>query len=211
MLDEKYPVVFQGTLVNQPVDSQVKKARFLLKLTNRLLTKNNNLSDDQERVIEFEDMIDAWIDTTSSLMWEIKTEENINHRYVVDRDYYHNSRHMHLLTDSVKDAISYVHKLNKVKFAGFDDWRIPTIEELKTLKTKKETNEYYIKVPLSKNSCYFYMSASELVNSHGIVSIMHYSNGFVSNTTKHGNYSLRCVRGGKLLELHTENEYESDS
>jgi hypothetical protein len=41
---------------------------------------------------------------------------------------------------SYKDTEAYVDELNSRKFAGYSDWRLPTVDELKSLLTPKEMN-----------------------------------------------------------------------
>ncbi len=43
-----------------------------------------------------------------------------------------------------REAVAYVEKMNEEKFAGCDDWRLPTALELASLLTAKKKNEFYI-------------------------------------------------------------------
>lgn len=53
----------------------LNKSKFLLKITSKILSKSNNISDDPKRAIEFEDNIDAWIDKATTPMWEQDSKE----------------------------------------------------------------------------------------------------------------------------------------
>jgi len=58
-----------------------------------------------------------------------------------------------------KDAKAYIEELNSKKFAGYSDWRLPTVDELKSLLTPKAMNgDLYIEPIFDKTQRYCWRS-----------------------------------------------------
>jgi hypothetical protein len=87
-----------------------------------------NLDADQRPITyivnEFEDQGEIVIDHATGLMWQ-KSGSTESLAYT--------------------DAQKYVEKLNRQKFAGYNDWRLPTVEELLSLvELERQSNDLFI-------------------------------------------------------------------
>jgi serine/threonine-protein kinase len=132
------------------------------------------ISEEQNTPIKKGNGVLAWVDREVNLMWEVKQPENMNYIFVFN------------------DAQKHVSHLNNIKYAGFDDWRLPTRDELKTLATKSKLNYLYIKKPLSKNSNYTYWSSTK--HDIAIMWIMNFKTGDVTKNDKENYDYVRAVR-----------------
>ena len=73
---------------------------------------------------DFEDRGDVVLDQATGLMWQKSGSDG-------ELEY--------------EDARAYIQQLNRQRFAGYDDWRLPTIEELMSLlEPEKQSNGLYI-------------------------------------------------------------------
>jgi len=58
-----------------------------------------------------------------------------------------------------KNAKAYIEELNSKKFAGHSDWRLPTVDELKSLLTQeKQSNELYINPIFDRKQSWYWTS-----------------------------------------------------
>ncbi|MEA3314806.1 MAG: DUF1566 domain-containing protein [Campylobacterota bacterium] len=203
-------------VVKQDSKVVLSKTKTLFDITKKILDKeivvknkdliNPKISYDQNRAIEFDDGIEVWVDEETGLFWEIKTKENIKHEYVWSEDNIEEAVFPEALTDDVKDAFSYAKKLNSINYGGFNDWRVPSIDELKTILTKDESKikgyadqYYYTKLPLAKNMNYYYWSATTDVLYTDYAWYVDFNNGVDSNGDKTYSVYVRCVRlGGQI-------------
>ena len=189
--------------IKQDTSLALKRAKSLISITNKILAKKDKvpkettkpiISDDQNRVIEYEDGILAWVDKETGLMWEVKTKESVKHNYVWSKEYIENAHAPEKWTDTVKDAFSYANKLNRQLYAGFDDWRIPSGEELRTLINKTRLNSLCIKQSLSKTSSSGYWSSTTVAGDTSFAWVVYFDSGYGNWHTRTGDGYVRCVR-----------------
>lgn len=166
------------TTTNQNAKLALSKSKSLLNITHKIINKNVDKINVNDKV---------WIDTDTSLGWQIEVDGK---KYTWD------------------EAFEYIQKLNNERYCGYEDWRIPTLDELNTIVTKKSYKsengyEYKIKNNLLKSMCNnddwaFYWSST--APSRPSSYYLSYINGFSYETLKTKSMYIRCVRGGNLYE-----------
>ena len=116
-----YSIFAETKLRNTPKKLNNKDIKTLVKSCNFFDKKLNEKGDYPN---DFVDNGDGTItDRATGLMWEQKGSNK-------EKSYYSAKKH--------------VKSLNKKKFAGYDDWRIPTIEELYSLLEPNPNKQMYI-------------------------------------------------------------------
>ncbi|MGJ0303676.1 DUF1566 domain-containing protein [Aliarcobacter cryaerophilus] len=151
------------------------------------LAKSKSLLDITNKIINKNVNDKVWIDTDTSLTWQIEVDGK---KYTWD------------------EAFEYIQKLNNGQYCGYEDWRIPTLDELNTIVTKesyKSENgyEYKIKKNLLKSMCNnddwaSYWSSTALSRSSAYYLSFMYGREY--DIQKNKLKYIRCVRGGNLYE-----------
>lgn len=93
-----------------------------------------------------------------------------------------------------KDGFAYVDHLNEVKFAGFDDWRYPTRDEIATLILPEENRESGLYIdPLfgKQRNCW---SATESGHHHRALYVDFYYGDVYVIEENYANHFIRAVR-----------------
>jgi len=92
-----------------------------------------------------------------------------------------------------QEAKAYVKQLNRDKFTGYSDWRLPTIEELTSLlEFARQPGKPYI-APVFDPTQWICWSA-DIFKSAANVWFVYFEHGYVSNTDADSNLYVRAVR-----------------
>ena len=99
------------------------------------------------------------------------------------------------------EAQQYVGQLNAESFAGHNDWRLPTNEELLTLMLSRENNKRLFIDPIFGSQRCFW--SADTRDHHEACYVDYYYGGVYQFQENYVNHSVRAVRGQmtKVAEL----------
>jgi hypothetical protein len=89
------------------------------------------------------------------------------------------------------DAEKYIRDLNNQRFAGYNDWRLPTLEEAMSLMEPKKHGELYLDPVFDRKQTWIWTADKYSASSAWSVLFAY---GYCSHDALHGDYYVRGVR-----------------
>jgi len=185
------PQIYQNSMNNsfESINGANGPQQFLLALTMSLQPDMDMVAEFRVNVVDkimrhwrigkYEN-IGYWILPSSGLMWEIKNGSNIDSRY------------------SWLKANEYSTEMNMSTYLGFNDWRLPTLEEMRQLSTPHKNNNYLIQAALSTNVNYSgygcYWTSSNAPNFQDRALAVSFDHGAITANLLHEFFRVRLVR-----------------
>lgn len=125
---------------------------------------------------DFEDRGEVVVDHATGLMWQKSgSKEELTYA----------------------DAQKYVENLNRKRFAGYDDWRLPTIPELMSLlEPKEQSNGLFINLIFDATQSWCWSADIRQIkdeDSSGAAWLVHFTYGYVYWSDVEGKNYVRCV------------------
>ncbi|MEW6260157.1 MAG: DUF1566 domain-containing protein [Thermodesulfobacteriota bacterium] len=157
---------------------------------------------------ELSDSATSWAmvrDNVTGLIWEVKKNKDNVSNYSDPHDadnrytWYDPSDPLNVGTASDHDTKDFLDALNSARFGGYNDWRLPTIEEMAYLV------RYDIPYPgPTIDTRYFpntvasgYWSSTTYAYYPDVAWIVYFSDGGGGSNGKDNDYYVRAVRGGQ--------------
>ncbi len=137
------------------------------------------------------------MDNVTGLVWEVKTDDGGLH----DRDNGYRWGGITALANGggtyYSDWDELVNGSRNATFCGFDDWRVPTIKELETLRSFYRTTPVIDTDFFPNTMSRYYWSASAYANGSRFAWVVNFVYGSANGILRSGSYKLRLVRGGQ--------------
>ena len=161
--------VFDKELAEQEVRNMIKKYDFYCQYNSWKNPDGKGIVNDfilqkNKQVV---------LDKTTGLMWQQSGSEN----YII-----------------LKDANKYIQELNRNKFVGYSDWRLPTLEEAMSLMEPKKSGVLYIDAIFDREQRWIWTGDKHSVSRAWVVNFF---SGNCSHNPVDDYCSVRAVRAGQ--------------
>ena len=127
----------------------------------------------------------AVIDEKNKLMWAVNSSKTA--------DFPNPKKAMNW-----SEALAWAKHVNRSGWSDFNDWRLPTIDELKTVITENKQSNLYIRQDIfndiNDEECYWVWSSSTLANNKNFAWLTYLNYGDSNYSHKDNNRYIRLVR-----------------